>query len=299
MNSISSNHMFNTLTITTISVAPCVIEFKDKLSIVLIEKGMGQVHINGHILSINTPTIICLNETERMDIQKNCTIAGKVIAFSPSAIKSYFNFENIRTLDHSFTTDDIQHTMMLSIFFNRYTNYSGYITTSKPIMAYLNDLVDNMTPIPSQIEVISNKLCELLSNVSKLITTYSVLSETLIADTSFEVKDIIIYLHNHYKNKITIPDLSKIFHVNRTTLSDRFYEATGETIITYLNKHRINISAILLRESQLTISEISEQVGFNDTAYFAKLFKKYMHHTPSGYRQRYYSFILNKPKDCE
>ncbi len=297
MNSISSNHMFNTFSITNLGVSPCVIEFKDKLSIVLIDKGIGQIFINGHILSISTPTIICLNETERIDIQKSCNITGRIISFSPSVVKSHFNFKNVRELDHNFTTEDIRCTMLLSMFFNRYTNYTGYITTSKSIISQLNEIVDTMTPVPSQPEVLSSKVCELLSTVSRLITTYSVLSETLVADTSFEVKDIIIYLHNHYKHKITIPDLSKIFHVNRTTLSDRFYEATGETIITYLNRHRINISAILLRESQLTISEISEQVGFNDTAYFAKLFKKYMHHTPSGYRQRYYSFILNKPKD--
>ena len=116
-----------------------------------------------------------------------------------------------------------------------------------------------------------------------------ILSESLITETSFEVKDVLLYLHNNYKQKITIPDLSRHFHVNRTTLSDRFYEATGETIITYLNKHRINLSAIFLRESTLSISDIADEVGFNDTAYFAKLFRKYMHHTPSGYRQRYYA----------
>ena len=45
----------------------------------------------------------------------------------------------------------------------------------------------------------------------------------------------------------------------------------------------------MLRETNHSISVIAEEVGFNDTAYFAKLFKKYMLHTPSGYRQHYFS----------
>ena len=114
-------------------------------------------------------------------------------------------------------------------------------------------------------------------------------SNAIIAETSFEVKDVLLYLHDNCKHKITIPKLSKQFHVNRTTLSDRFFEATGETIITYLNKYRINLAAIMLRETNYSISNIAEEVGFNDTAYFAKLFKKYMLHTPSGYRQHYVS----------
>ena len=53
----------------------------------------------------------------------------------------------------------------------------------------------------------------------------------------------------------------------------------------------------MLRESNYSISDIAEKVGFNDTAYFAKLFKKYMLHTPSGYRQQYVTLCQEQKAD--
>lgn len=233
--------------------------------------------------------IICLNETERLHFTSASNLMGKVISFHPNVIKDYFTLENIRTLDHSFSVEDIRYIMSLSIFFRRSKNYAGHLSTSEPVLKHLNKLLETILGVAEQPLLLSLRLSELLTYIEHLVKTYSILSESLITETSFEVKDVLLYLHNNYKQKITIPDLSRHFHVNRTTLSDRFYEATGETIITYLNKHRINLSAIFLRESTLSISDIADEVGFNDTAYFAKLFRKYMHHTPSGYRQRYYA----------
>ncbi len=287
--SISPNQIYNNFNIAPLITDMHLIEHHDRLSIIIIEKGMGSALINEQAISINAPMIIFLNETERLRLSPKSNITGRVISFHPNALKEYFTLENVRTLDHSFSVEDIKHTMSLSIFFKRFKNYNGYISTSEPVLKHLAKLLDMISPVQDQPTLLSLRLCEFIAYLQTLVKTYSLLSNALIAETSFEVKDVLLYLHNNHKQKITIPQLSRHFHVNRTTLSNRFFEATGETIITYLNKHRINLSAILLRESTLSISDIADEVGFNDTAYFAKLFKKIMHHTPSGYRQRYYA----------
>lgn len=292
INSISPTQLPNTFNLESLSPNSPFVEFTDKLSIVIIEKGRGSALINERVVCITSPMIICLNETERLHFTSNFNPIGKVLSFSPCTIRDYFTFENVKSLDHSFSTEDIRYIMLLSIFFKRYKNYTGQISTSEPVVKHINKLLENIIAISNQPVLLALRLSELLTYISQLVKTYAVLSESLITETSFEVKDVLLYLHNNYKQKITIPDLSRHFHVNRTTLSDRFFEATGETIITYLNKHRINLSAILLRESTLSVSDIAEEVGFNDTAYFAKLFRKYLHHTPSGYRQRYYALSL-------
>lgn len=289
LDSISPNHISSNFNIKSLNINTHLLGCCNTLSVVIIEKGIGSVLINEQVISIASPMIICLNETERLHFTSASNLMGKVISFHPSVIKDYFTLENIRTLDHSFSVEDIRYIMSLSIFFRRSKNYVGHLSTSEPVLKHLNKLLETILGVAEQPLLLSLRLSELLTYIEHLVKTYSILSESLIAETSFEVKDVLLYLHNNYKQKITIPDLSRHFHVNRTTLSDRFYEATGETIITYLNKHRINLSAILLRESTLSVSDIADEVGFNDTAYFAKLFRKYMHHTPSGYRQRYYA----------
>lgn len=283
----------NTFSIEPLTLDFSLLTYPNQLSIIIIEKGTGLAIFNEQPISIITPTIIFLNETDKLHFSFTSHIIGKVIAFHPSILKDYFTLENIRTPDHSFSAEDIRYAISLSIFFNRFHNYNGSISTSEPVLKHLVKLLDLIGSVKDQPALLSLKFCDFITYLQTLVKTHTLLSDALIYETSFEVKDVLLYLHSNYKQKITIPQLSRHFHVNRTTLSTWFFEATGETIITYLNKYRINLSAILLRESTLSISDIAGHVGFNDTAYFAKLFKKIMHHTPSGYRQRYYALTQN------
>lgn len=261
--------------------------YREQLSIVFIESGYGKGKINNGIFEFVAPSVICINETEHLHLDKSVPIQGKILTFSPNSIRSYFTFENLRKFDHAFTPEDIHLALYLSIFFQRFPQYIGYVQTSDSIMKQLNTTLEQLSKCSKLHHSSSNLLIELVAPIKRLVQTSLSISEVIITDSSFEIKDVLLYLHNNCKQKITIPKLSKQFHINRTTLSNKFFEATGETIINYLNKYRINLAAIMLRESNYSISDIAEKVGFNDTAYFAKLFKKYMLHTPSGYRQQY------------
>ncbi len=260
----------------------------DKLSILFIKSGSGTGIIDHSSFHFFGPTIICLNQNERLMLTKSLNIDGQILVFEPTTIREYFTFDNISTFDHYFTPADINVAINLSIFYQRHKDYFGYIQAPEITMKQLNKLIAQLSICKSS-ECVSTILSDIMAVIKRLVQHSLSVSKLIITETTFEVKDVLLYLHNNCSQKITIPKLSKHFHVNRTTLSDRFFEATGETIITYLNKYRINLAAIMLRESNQSISSIAEEVGFNDTAYFAKLFKKYMFHTPSGYRQRYVS----------
>ena len=263
--------------------------YPNKLSIIFIENGAGTGKINDVAFDFSGPTIICLNQSERFVLVRSANLKGHVLTFTPMTIRDYFNFENIKAFDHCFSAADINIAINLSIFYQRGSSYIGQIPASEPAMKQLYKLLEQLSRCNDSIDSASNIIIDILAPIKRLVQANVSVSNVIIAETSFEVKDVLMYLHDNCKHKITIPKLSKQFHVNRTTLSDRFFEATGETIITYLNKYRINLAAIMLRESTHSISSIAEEVGFNDTAYFAKLFKKYMFHTPSGYRQHYVS----------
>ncbi|MBP3886083.1 MAG: helix-turn-helix transcriptional regulator [Cellulosilyticum sp.] len=263
--------------------------YPNRLSIIFIESGNGYGKIDDTPFDFAGPTVICLNHLERLILTRSTNLKGHILTFAPTTIKDYFTFENIKTFDHCFSPTDISIAINLSIFYQRSKSYIGQIPISEPTIKQLYKILDQLNRCNDSIDSISAIIVDILAPIKRLVQANVSVSNVIIAETSLEVKDVLMYLHDNCKHKITIPKLSKQFHVNRTTLSDRFFEATGETIITYLNKYRINLAAIMLRESTSSISNIAEEVGFNDTAYFAKLFKKYMFHTPSGYRQHYVS----------
>ncbi|MBQ8993818.1 MAG: helix-turn-helix transcriptional regulator [Turicibacter sp.] len=270
---------------------PKTIRYNDRFSIIVIEKGYGHCTINNSHLALISPMVLCINETETLIITRGKDLEGKILSFHPSILNTCFDFKTVRNFNHNFSTDDMEMALKFSIFFNRNENYIGQIKASEPVLKQIQkyfSILENNNPLSY---TVNNPLYSIIVYIERLVKTNSILSKSIISDASLEMHDLLLYLHNNYKDKITIPQLSKLFHINRTTLSDRFYEVTGETIITYLNKQRINMSTIMLRDSRLSISEIADEVGFNDTAYFAKLFKKYMHHTPSEYRQRYQSLL--------
>lgn len=272
--------------------------YPDKLGIIFIESGTGTGKINDTQFDFSGPTIICLNHCERLILSPTNNVKSHILTFRPETVRNYFTFENIKTFDHYFSAMDINIAINFSIFYQRSSSYIGQIPVSEPSIKQLYKLLEQLGKCNDSTDSISNVIIDILSPIKRLVQANLSASNAIIAETSFEVKDVLMYLHDNCKHKITIPKLSKQFHVNRTTLSDRFFAATGETIITYLNKYRINLAAIMLRESNLSISSIAEEVGFNDTAYFAKLFKKYMLHTPSGYRQHYVSLChIHKTED--
>jgi AraC-like DNA-binding protein len=76
------------------------------------------------------------------------------------------------------------------------------------------------------------------------------------------------------------------FHINRTTLADKFTKSTGMSVMDYLIRLRVKMAAIMLRDTMLSVSEISYRVGFNDITHFGRTFRKHMGYSPSEYRKK-------------
>ena len=75
--------------------------------------------------------------------------------------------------------------------------------------------------------------------------------------------------------------------MNASYFSRLFKKETGEGVIDYINKVRIERAKVLLRNTDLKSSEICSMVGVLDSKYFSKLFKKMEGLTPSEYRDSY------------
>lgn len=83
---------------------------------------------------------------------------------------------------------------------------------------------------------------------------------------------------------ITIEKIAKQVYMNSTYFSEYFKTQTGETVLDYVTRVRIEKAKELLVTTDFKIYDISHMVGYNDTKYFSKLFKKYYGEVPSKYK---------------
>jgi DNA-binding response OmpR family regulator len=87
-------------------------------------------------------------------------------------------------------------------------------------------------------------------------------------------------------NELSVEELSKHLGMSRVHLYKKLLSITGKTPIEFIRTIRLKRAAQLLRESQLNISEIAYQVGFNNPKYFSKYFKEEFGMLPSVYQDK-------------
>lgn len=91
------------------------------------------------------------------------------------------------------------------------------------------------------------------------------------------------YLSEHYTEKINLGNLCFIFGTNKTTLCREFKSTYGQTILEFIHNKKIKAAKKMLREKELSITEISESLGFDSVHYFSRLFHKYTGVSPTNY----------------
>lgn len=94
---------------------------------------------------------------------------------------------------------------------------------------------------------------------------------------------ILTYLNAHYSDDISLKKISEEFHLNSSYISQLIKSETGLTYTQYVTELRIGKARELLKTTDMSLSEISEAVGFNDYFYFIKKFKKETGVTPGKY----------------
>ncbi len=91
---------------------------------------------------------------------------------------------------------------------------------------------------------------------------------------------------NMERTDLSVEELSRHLGMSRVHLYKRMRQVTGKTPIEFIRVLRLKRAAQLLRESQLNVSEIAYQVGFNNPKYFSTYFKQEFGVLPSVYQEK-------------
>lgn len=159
----------------------------------------------------------------------------------------------------------------------------NYIIKFKPRLN--NDLLD----IQGTVSLLqkSGNIDELRKELEDwLIEVYEKLMHVNKENVHDQVREAKSWITLNLKESITIEKIAGHVYMNPTYFCEYFKNETGETVLDYVTRSRINKARELLLTTNLKIYEIAEQVGYADTKYFSKLFKKHYGELPSKYKEK-------------
>lgn len=98
--------------------------------------------------------------------------------------------------------------------------------------------------------------------------------------------EILYYIRENYRENLHLETIAPLFGYNSSYLGKVFTRKVGKNFNTYVDEVRIEKAKELLADQSLKIYEVSELVGYSNTDYFHKKFRRYTGTTPAEYRKR-------------
>lgn len=104
-------------------------------------------------------------------------------------------------------------------------------------------------------------------------------------DEDDRIRQILNYIAENFNQDLDLNEIAKVFSFNYYYLSAYFNQHMEEGFSEYLNRIRIERSCHILREKEISIAQVSGEVGYSDPSYFCRVFKKVTGDTPSAWRR--------------
>lgn len=101
------------------------------------------------------------------------------------------------------------------------------------------------------------------------------------------IKGVVLYIEKHYTESISLAKIAEKFFVNKNYLCNIFKSQIGCTIHEYITNLRINTAKKMIRNSEKSLHEIANEVGYNNYSYFGKIFRRKNGISPNEYAKLY------------
>ncbi len=117
-------------------------------------------------------------------------------------------------------------------------------------------------------------------------TSLAVQTESSAAAGNHQCAAIRRYIDLNFKEPLTLEQLSEEAHMNKYYLAHVFKREYGVSPINYMISRRIDESKYLMAETDLSLSQIAQLLGFSSSSYFSQVFRKMNGISPMEYRQK-------------
>ena len=245
----------------------------NSIEIIYVLKGSLHIKIDTDSFTLNEREVEIINSDESHEIQG--IDDNKVLIFNidPFFFEKYYkDINNIFFYTNSNDDED--------------QNGPEYEELKTILSQMLCEYVQKLEDYDEEIEeLLITLLYHLVNNFHYLTHEKEELKEK--TDQLARYHRISKYIYNNYNNNITLQEIAKKEFLSPHYLSHEIKYATGYSFTDLINLTRIEESIKLLLDSDMSISEISDEIGFSHVRYFNKNFKYYYGCTPLQYRKKY------------
>lgn len=187
---------------------------------------------------------------------------------------------------------------ILEEFFQSFENYNIKDSEIVNMVSRLtSSIIKNSTnDISAEIRNIENTIVAIISRMhtldemrayisNELESIHTKVAERATDEISSSFDKMMAYIDNNFTNSdISVNNVVDELDLNRNFVSKEINEKTRGSFTDYVNRKRISYAKELLKDKSKTINDISEEIGFNYSYYFIKIFKSIEGITPGQYR---------------
>lgn len=180
------------------------------------------------------------------------------------------------------------------------SNSAIMLSTSVPWQQIILDDLDNLFELYTKREFgFELNMHVILLRIWHSIVTHTPDYITEVDTNAFtedrRIKQMLSFIHQNYKQKVALEDIAKSANISRSECCRFFKHMTKSTPFEYLISYRINQSILLLRKSNLSITEIANEVGFGSVSYYIEKFRNQTNYTPKEFKK--YCITLSEHND--
>lgn len=224
---------------------------------------------------------------------------GDIIIIQPETLHAIEQLENCHMeyfnilFDFNLLESDTSHCYLnfLKPLYEHTKTVPVYLKNNEPlstlITPHIEYLINNRKLKFSGDELlVKSNLYAILHHICKFCTQANDLSLKLESNYN-KIKEVLMYVQEHFSEKLTVEDASKLINYSPNYFSKLFHELTGTSFIQYVINYRLDIATEKLTSTSLSITEIAEETGFCNLPYFTRTFTAKYGVTPNAYRKTY------------
>ena len=104
-----------------------------------------------------------------------------------------------------------------------------------------------------------------------------------------EVKQAQVLIEKRYRDRLSVNEIIEDIGIGRRTFERRFKKETGNTVMEYIQRVKVEAAKRELEKGYKTVNEVMFEVGYLDNKAFRSVFRKYSGMSPSDYRMKYFN----------
>lgn len=248
------------------------VHWHDELEIIYIKQGALQITINGQDYQGTAGSIFLVNPRElHLMGSSDLSVAYYTLLFPLEFI--------------SFQSRDELETTLLQPLRSGQLIFEHEIsdTTLKNKLCSILDEITAINRETSSMKQLKTRIL-LLQFLQQIVEYPSLIVPASGSKTDMQ-KELLVYIQQHYTDKITLQDLAEHFHLSEKYISRYFKEHFYLTFSDYVNHLRLTHAKKLLESTELSVTEIALCSGFPNVSYFIRTFKTCYEKPPLKYRK--------------